>query len=1495
MKINIHTPSGLIPISPEVTKQTIIEALGYTPANQAAYDSIDATDDTTFYIIDSQQHVLAKVDADGLHAAIMTVNGKDVESGLIYDIKELDDSAFYIVDKDQNIICRIDENGLTTTAIAATYIHAQIIHTDNLETESSELYIADKDNKPIFKVGANGVETTNVVASDAILSQHSVVGHIEDNTRHVTEAEKAIWHSKSKIDSISEDIDSVLLVQDKNDKPIVRIDESGITTTTVISNDTLVAGNSTLGHIENSNIHIQDEERNIWNSVINKASKQDLEQHINDSEKHLQENERVYWNQKVDTISDDSDFIIVDSKNNKILEVNSEGVNAGNLKIRDQQVATIVDVNTQVQDLKDTKLDTEVFNATKISLENAISDLDQTKTELSNFNSHVTNTDIHLGDEITVEDDTTLYVKDSEGEVIAQFGETGVIVGQLTASNIVLQNETLSDTLTDLSNDITTAKNEAIAIAATDAKNKADAAEADAKSHANSLNSAMDIRVKANTEAIETLNGTQEGSVSFKINAAFNDFATKVSNDEVVNTYKELIDYAADHGAEFTALVGTVSKKAEKEVLNNHMSDDTRHIGDEIKLEDNSTLYIVDNEEKIIAQFDGSGLTVKDLTATNINIEEESLSNKLNNLSIAIATEATTRETSDNNLQKQIDSVKKWQNEFEHVDFTAEIAQAKQEAITTAAEEATKKANTAELNAKSHANQLNEEIDERIDKLEAQDVYVKTLVDADIADAKKAGTDAYNHAESLNIAMNTRVTTLEEHKNDYIAADTTLSTLLKEYTDESVKDKVSNETFTNHINDLNVHIGEDIRLDDDAVLYIVDKDDKIIAQFDSNGFNAGSIYHNEKPVVSSVIIDPEATQPSITEEGVLVLPSDKNDIPGNGKITVKFGSSKQSFYVNQTNPTEITIPNNLNSFVNDSGFTTNKGTVKSVSLSVPTGFKTTVGTVNGEGGTLTFDFDEKYELHTSDQAAQWTGKQDSISDLETIRTNADLGQQAHAWGNHTAAGYLLKTGGVLTGDVDLIHSSILFDGGQTASISCIQDGLQITSSDCSFKFAGMADFNTSVFATKFVKKDGTANQVLLANGDTKAISTFPDIYPTAFKWNNGALAGPIGVLSTNDSSIKVTFDAIPSASNTRSGVVTIGPQSFSGNKTLSNESTFTIAKTGPGGDNWSQNLDQPYTNRAFVIGQDVDKSQKLLFTRFGLQAWDAVSDELDRVIPSLYIQGAGGSTIFGGPIRSKQSELQLVGNDAVTINTNDGLVTIEDSAIKITKTGSNSSTIVSNKTIDELNVVQKSYSFDDVQWGHEIKDEQSIADQVTIMNKTISNVAPGTYTIEFKDVDISNQVYTSGDSYGEAAVNALILYINGEQYNLIDEPVIDTTTNPTHHYRGSSKKTFKVTTSSVNIKVRLSYSQLLSNIPRDNDLGFYSTVSVSLDNISMIGNDNITVVAKDGIYFQNGSETSFKLGIGNSSTLILNNLPTSPTDLQIGSLYNSNGTIKIVQ
>ena len=57
---------------------------------------------------------------------------------------------------------------------------------------------------------------------------------------------------------------------------------------------------------------------------------------------------------------------------------------------------------------------------------------------------------------------------------------------------------------------------------------------------------------------IDTLNGTGAGSVSKAITDAFNDFATKVTDDGVVNSYKELIDWAASHGSEATEMTAAI-------------------------------------------------------------------------------------------------------------------------------------------------------------------------------------------------------------------------------------------------------------------------------------------------------------------------------------------------------------------------------------------------------------------------------------------------------------------------------------------------------------------------------------------------------------------------------------------------------------------------------------------------------------------------------------------------------------------------------------------------------------------------------------------------------------------------------------------------------------------------------------------------------------------------------------------------------------------------
>lgn len=65
-------------------------------------------------------------------------------------------------------------------------------------------------------------------------------------------------------------------------------------------------------------------------------------------------------------------------------------------------------------------------------------------------------------------------------------------------------------------------------------------------------------KATTNAQAIEVLNGEGDGSVKKSIDNAFNEFAANITNDDVVNTYKELINYAATHNAEFVTLVGEV-------------------------------------------------------------------------------------------------------------------------------------------------------------------------------------------------------------------------------------------------------------------------------------------------------------------------------------------------------------------------------------------------------------------------------------------------------------------------------------------------------------------------------------------------------------------------------------------------------------------------------------------------------------------------------------------------------------------------------------------------------------------------------------------------------------------------------------------------------------------------------------------------------------------------------------------------------------------------
>lgn len=68
------------------------------------------------------------------------------------------------------------------------------------------------------------------------------------------------------------------------------------------------------------------------------------------------------------------------------------------------------------------------------------------------------------------------------------------------------------------------------------------------------------LDAKAKQADLDILTGTGEGSISKMIDAAINKFATDVTDDDVVNSYKELIDWVATHGPEATQMASGISE-----------------------------------------------------------------------------------------------------------------------------------------------------------------------------------------------------------------------------------------------------------------------------------------------------------------------------------------------------------------------------------------------------------------------------------------------------------------------------------------------------------------------------------------------------------------------------------------------------------------------------------------------------------------------------------------------------------------------------------------------------------------------------------------------------------------------------------------------------------------------------------------------------------------------------------------------------------------------
>ena len=190
-----------------------------------------------------------------------------------------------------------------------------------------------------------------------------------------------------------------------------------------------------------------------------------------------------------------------------------------------------------------------------------------------------------------------------------------------------------------------------------DGKTVAQAIE-DAKTAATYDDTGVKELIKNNKDAIDVLNGgdTIEGSVAKSVKDAINDFAAKVSEDGTVNTFKELVDYVAAHGSEYTdAIADIAANKSAIDTLNGtgagsvskavNDAIDGLNIGDYAKSADVESAYVKKNgTDRLFTAAEGTklagiaeGAQVNVIESIKVNNVDQTVDGKAVNIAVPVA------------------------------------------------------------------------------------------------------------------------------------------------------------------------------------------------------------------------------------------------------------------------------------------------------------------------------------------------------------------------------------------------------------------------------------------------------------------------------------------------------------------------------------------------------------------------------------------------------------------------------------------------------------------------------------------------------------------------------------------------------------------------------------------------------------------------------------------------------------------------------------------
>lgn len=271
---------------------------------------------------------------------------------------------------------------------------------DIFDDASDYLVIVDASGNIATRIDEQGVQTVNDVVIQTTTDSHSVVSHIEDGTRHITDAERANWNNKSYTEltdapNILEDESGELQIADNSGNVIMSVNENGVTTHDVAVNG---SGETVAQHHSNTVSHITVTERTKWDNKSDFSG----DYHDLTNQPNIEE--------------DESGMIqIADSNGNIIAQIDDAGITTHEIIVEGEGLG---------QKLKDHEADmvSHITSAERVTWNN--------KSEFSgNYNDLVDAPSIH-----EEEDGTELVIADNDGNIITRIDSEGLATHDVIVS-----------------------------------------------------------------------------------------------------------------------------------------------------------------------------------------------------------------------------------------------------------------------------------------------------------------------------------------------------------------------------------------------------------------------------------------------------------------------------------------------------------------------------------------------------------------------------------------------------------------------------------------------------------------------------------------------------------------------------------------------------------------------------------------------------------------------------------------------------------------------------------------------------------------------------------------------------------------------------------------------------------------------------------------------------------------------------------------------------